>query len=169
MYFRIIPREGSGNPGVSADEDWAVLNAKFRRVAMGYPAWANGHHPEGLRRLLLGQIGLGSDKRERNQRSMAAQSRLRGTKERRNDRLPFIGRLMIEPKQWVHLSPDVMTVRHRSLTFRLLAPAGNTVHALLQVPHGQFPFRLFTILSDPIIGRLEQGLPELFQWCAGQR
>ena len=33
-----LPSEGSGNPGVSADEDWAALSAKFRRVAMGYLA-----------------------------------------------------------------------------------------------------------------------------------
>ena len=35
-----------------------------------------------------------------------------------------------------------MTVRYRSLTFRVFARAGNTVHALLQVPHEEFPFGL---------------------------
>ena len=53
---------------------------------------------------------------------------------------------MIDPEQWVHLPPDVMTVRYRLLTFRLLTRAGSTVHDLLQVAHGVFPFRLFTML-----------------------
>ena len=64
--------EGSSNPGVSADEDKAALNAKFRRAAMGYLA----QNPlggmviirkvfESFRRLLLDQVGHGSDKWEK--------------------------------------------------------------------------------------------------------
>ena len=73
---------GSGNPGVSADEDWAALNVKFWRVAMGYFAqYTRGRmviiHKvfEPFRILLLDQIGLGSEKWEREQRSIAALTR----------------------------------------------------------------------------------------------
>ena len=65
--------------------------------------------------------------------------------------LSIFERLRKESEQRVHLPPDVMTVRHRSITFRLLARAGSTMHALLQVPHNEFPFRLFTMLSDPTV------------------
>ena len=92
--------EGSGNPGAIADEDWPALKAKFRRVTMEYFA----QYPLGrmfifrkvfdpFRRLFLDQIGLGSDKWERKERSIAARSRLRGTKERRKYRMegPALG------------------------------------------------------------------------------
>ena len=127
-------------------------------------AWAKGHHPEGLRaaphapsepdRAWERHMG-------RKQRSIAARSRLLGTKERRKYRMEVAalgeqeerfmtstGRLMLESEQWVHLPPDVMTVR-----FRLLARAGSTFHGLLQVPHEGFPFHFFTVLSDPTIAQ----------------
>ena len=103
--------------------------------------------------------GLGAPSESgKKQRSIAARSR-----ERRQYRvevaalgdfevrlLTSIGRLMIESEQWVRFPPDVMTVRYRALTFRLLARAGSTVHALLQVPHEEFLFRFSTMLS-PIL------------------
>ena len=154
MHGDQAAHDGQGNPGASADEDWAALNAKVRRVAMGYLA----QHLLGrmviirkvfepFRTLFSDQIVLGRDRWEWRQRSIAAQSRLRRTQERRWYRmvvavlgefeetfLSSIGRLMMEPEEWVHLPPDVMSVRYFSLTFHLLARAG-TVHALLQVPH----------------------------------
>ena len=64
-----------------------------------------------------------------------------------------------------------MTCRYRSLTFCLLAQAGSTAHALLQVPHEEFPFRLFTMLSDPSIAPdLSESLNtphELDDWSKG--
>ena len=76
----------SGNFGASADEDWTALDAKYRRVAMGYLAqYVLGRKViirkvfDPFCRLLLDQIGLGSDTWERKQRSIAARSRLPGT------------------------------------------------------------------------------------------
>ena len=41
-----------------------------------------------------------------------------------------------------------MTIRYRSLTFRLLGRAGSQVLALLDVQHEEFPICLLTMLSD---------------------
>ena len=84
--------------------------------------------------------------------------------------LSSIGRLMIESEQSIGLPIDVMTVRHHSLTFRLLARAGSTMDALLQVPQEQFPFSLSTLLSDPTIATdLSESLNTPCFWAIGAR
>ena len=77
---------------MSPDEDWAALNAKFRRVAMGYRVrlgeWSSsGRSSSRSAGSFLGQFGLGSGLWERKQRSIAARSSLRGTKQRRKYRM----------------------------------------------------------------------------------
>ena len=84
--------------------------------------------------------------------------------------LSSIGRLMIESEQSIGLPTDVMTVRHHSLTFRLLARAGSTMHALLQVPQERFPFSLSTLLSDPNTATdLSESLNTPCFWAIGAR
>ena len=62
----------------------------------------------------------------------------------------FVGQvhaLWFEPQLWVLPPPKSLTVFFRALSFSVISRAHCAMHQVLQVPHEQFPVRLFALLE----------------------
>ena len=168
------------------------VQASFNRIHRPVSAWTTGHHPEGLRAVPQGLFV--QDRTWKQQVVFFVQ--YRGAEQVAGDQgvanVPHqsdvYGRVWGEVLE-VHRTGDERIRAVESLAvwsfllFHLLARADSTVHRLvasatwgvsLPLFHDAFRSyhraRLVRVAEHAMrVGRLEQGLPELFHWRAGQR
>lgn len=165
-----VPAEQGAGPQ-DTQPNWAVINATHRRIG---DEWLRSKPlgmliamrtvMEPLRRLLKRQLVVASEEWELEQRSRVAERRKTGEASfaDREYRLTIAAlgadeqtffkqlRAIMDGDEFWQILPDKdHTERFRATVFRLLSRAGCLVFELLEVPHDQFPVRLFRLLAEP--------------------